>query len=304
MRKRDDLMRDVDNVRESMGGAAPSPAPAAGDRPAGPTPGERLRTARLLPPELLIPDPDQPRRTFDEEGLDRLARSLKDRGQLQPIRVRWDEPSSAYVILTGERRWHAARRAGLERLECVVHDGALDADERCALQLIENCLREDLPPLEQAAAYRSLMDRQGWSARRLADELALSHPTILRALALLDLPEAVRARVAAGTLAPSTAAEIARLEPANAEALAERAAAQHLTHAQVVEAAREVAEARGGDQPAGRGGRPRGPRPITLALDGGGRVVVHGATDRDQAVRWLRQAIDRLLQDDRRDAAA
>ena len=81
---------------------------------------------------------------YDEEALARLAESLKTRGQLMPIRVRWDAGRGTYVILAGERRWRAARMAGLAELQCVIHDEEMTADERLALQLVENALRDDL----------------------------------------------------------------------------------------------------------------------------------------------------------------
>ena len=113
------------------------------------------RSAALISLERIERDPDQPREEFDEEGLARLARSLRERGQLQPIRVRWDEGRGVYVILAGERRWRAARMAGLAELQCVVHDGDLSSDDRLVLALVENALRDDLKPVEQAACLSS-----------------------------------------------------------------------------------------------------------------------------------------------------
>ena len=131
------------------------------------------------------PDPDQPREAFDPEALERLAASLKTKGQLQPIRVRWDEGRGAYVILCGERRWRAAMLVGLTTMSCVVHEGGVDPGELLALQCVENALREDLKPIEQAKAYKRLMDLHGWSGNQLAKELAIAQPCVVRALALL-----------------------------------------------------------------------------------------------------------------------
>ncbi len=97
--------------------------------------------------DRIVRDANQPREEFDPEGLASLAESLKTRGQLQPIRVRWDEGRGVYVIVCGERRWRAAALAGLETLTCVIHEGEIDV---LAIQLIENALREDLKPIEQA----------------------------------------------------------------------------------------------------------------------------------------------------------
>ena len=87
----------------------------------------------MIPIEKIQSDPDQPREEFESEALDRLAESLKVRGQLQPIRVRWDEGRGVYVIIIGERRWRAAVQAGLPTMSCVVHDGSVDPGELLAL---------------------------------------------------------------------------------------------------------------------------------------------------------------------------
>jgi ParB family chromosome partitioning protein len=155
--------------------------------------------------DRIAADPDQPREEFDPEALQRLADSLRAKGQLQPIRVRWDEGRGAYIIICGERRWRAATMAGLETLHCVIVEGTVEPVELLAIQLVENALREDLRPVEQARAYRTLMDQKGWSTRQLAAELAVTQPQVVRTLALLDLPAVVQEAVEQGTLAPGTA---------------------------------------------------------------------------------------------------
>jgi ParB family chromosome partitioning protein len=190
--------------------------------------------------DRIAPDPGQPRDDFDDESLHRLAGSLKSRGQLQPIRVRWDEARDRYVIVCGERRWRAAGIAGLPSISCVIVDGPLSATDLLAIQLVENALREDLKPIEQAKAFRTLMDANGWSTRQLARELSLAQPQVVRALALLNLPEAVRTQVEQGALAPATAYEIGKLDaPDDQTDLAERAVAEGLTRQEAVEAVRE-----------------------------------------------------------------
>jgi ParB family chromosome partitioning protein len=188
----------------------------------------------LIPADKIQRD-DQPREEFDEESLDRLADSIKTKGQLQPIRVRWDEGRGAYVIVSGERCWRAAVRARIPTLSCVVHEGKLDQAELLTLQLIENALREDLRPVEQARAFRKLMEAHGWSGNRLAQELAITQSTVSRALALLDLPESVQAKVDAGEVCARTGYELSRLGDAEqARELAEKAAADRLPLEQVV----------------------------------------------------------------------
>src|SRR5262245_7495776 len=128
----------------------------------------KSRNSVEIPVDRVQADPDQPREDFDEESLHRLADSLRQRGQLQPIRVRWDEDRQHYVILVGERRWRAAQMAGLPSLSCIIVEGDLGEAERLSIQLIENALREDLKPIEQAKAYRTLMEAHGWSGNQLA----------------------------------------------------------------------------------------------------------------------------------------
>jgi len=212
-------------------------------------------------------DPDQPREEFDQDALARLAHSLKTRGQLQPIRVRWDEGRGVYVVIAGERRWRAARMAGMTELQCVIHDGTLATDERLALQLVENALRDDLKPVEQARAYRKLMDAKGWTMTDLAAELGVHQTSVSRAMALLELPCTVQDQVDQGALAPSTAAEIAKLPDAESqEAVAQAAVDSGLKRAEVaavvqaVKAKRPAPEAR--------------PEPVTLELGDGMTVTI------------------------------
>ena len=172
------------NVAGSMDDTVPVDVPMAASAAEKQREGRRrLEGGALIRVDRLIRDPHQPRTEFDEEGLRRLALSLKDRGQLQPIRVRWDEAEGHYVVVTGERRWRAAQLAGLEALACVVMTSPVAAEDLLEDQLIENCLREDLKPIEQARAYKSLMDSRGLSQRQLAERLQIGHPAIAKALA-------------------------------------------------------------------------------------------------------------------------
>jgi ParB family chromosome partitioning protein len=245
--KRDELMKGLANVRESMGDFAPQPqvvrgAPAAGPRatPAHLIGVVRSRDVSQIALERIERDPEQPREDFDPDGLDRLAQSLRQRGQLQPIRVRWDEARERYVILCGERRWRAAKMAGLESLACVIVEGEMSAHDRLAVQLIENALREDLRPIEQARAYRSLMETQGWSARQLGAELAVHHAQVVRALALLDLPADVQDQVEQGTLSPATAYEVTKLDdPTDRAEIVADAVAGKMTRQAVIAAVRD-----------------------------------------------------------------
>jgi ParB family chromosome partitioning protein len=184
----------------------------------------KARNANEIPVERIHRDPNQPREEFDEEALARLAESLRTRGQLQPIRVRWDEAQGVYLIVCGERRWRAARMAGLATVTAIVAEGEIPPAELLAMQLVENCLREDLRPVEQARAYRSLMDANGWSIRQLAGELALDHSGVAKTLALLELPGPVQQEVDRGGLPPAAGYELSKLDdPAAQEELGRRA---------------------------------------------------------------------------------
>jgi ParB family chromosome partitioning protein len=232
----------------------------------------------MIPVAKIDRDPDQPRQEFDEEELARLAESLRIRGQLQPIRVRWDEGRGAYVILAGERRWRAARAAGLDKLACVIHEGALTEGEKLAMQLVENALRADLKPIEQARAYRRLMDARGYSTRDLAAELHIAQTSVVRALALLELPADVQARVEGGELASTVAAELAKIPDATIQAeVAQAVVAEGLTRTEVTELVQAVKARR--PAPARR------PDPMTIDLG-----------DCSVTVRWKKASDTTALQ--------
>jgi ParB family chromosome partitioning protein len=296
-------LEELRNAHSGTVGASFGTGFAVGKSPAGMS----LADARPVPPreqgvarsrhavdiqtDRIVPDPHQPREDFDPDGLTRLAESLKIRGQLQPIRVRWDEGKGAYVIIMGERRWRAAVQAGLSTMSCVIHEKSVEAGELLALQLVENALREDLRPIEQAKAYRRLLDVNGWTGTQLARELAITQSSITRALALLELPEPLQAKVDDGELAPRTAYEIGKLaDPAEQVTLAEQVAVDKLTGDQIA----EVVKAR-------RIGKPvasTSPSPRReIRFDDGAKVVVTlppGASGPEAALEMLRRAIKRI----------
>jgi ParB family chromosome partitioning protein len=199
----------VGSLARSATPAAPAPATAAARAFDGRT---QLREACKIRLDRIIADPNQPRKEFDESALAELAESLKARGQLQPIRVRWDEVAEVYVVVVGERRLRAAQQAGLDSVICVVAPGNATPEEVLEDQLVENALRQDLKPVEEARAYRQLLDRLGISQRQLAERLHVSPQKVTRALALLELPADVQESVEQGAIAPQTAYEISRIE--------------------------------------------------------------------------------------------
>jgi ParB family chromosome partitioning protein len=284
MGKLDELMKTSASIAaESMGaGRIPAPMHRASTPPAVPTVPDRMagltrsKNAAEIPLARIVPDHGQPREEFDGEAIRRLAESLKSRGQLQPIRVRWDEAMGRYVIVCGERRWRAAGLAGLPTMTAIIMDAPVTPAELRALQLIENCAREDLRPIEQAKAFRSLMDSHGWSTRRLANELAITQSGIVRALSLLDLPSPVQERVEQGDLAPATAYELSKVEdPAARAALAERVVGEDLSRAEAVEAVRKVAgRAKGRGASKGKARARRLPAELKHRGAGGNRILV------------------------------
>ncbi len=135
--------------------------------------------------EDIEPNPDQPRRTFDEQKLQELAHSVQDQGVLQPIVVR--KKGDKYQIIAGERRWQAARIAGLKEVPCVLQEA--NDEKALELALIENIQRDDLNPIEEAYTYKRLMDKLNYTQAELAKAVAKGRSTIANAIRLLDLPE-------------------------------------------------------------------------------------------------------------------
>jgi ParB family transcriptional regulator, chromosome partitioning protein len=320
MASRADKLRDRlgGHMAESMGAGATGEGPSAVASPgstapaAGPSKHDgvrALREARTIRLENLARDPSQPRQQFDAESLDRLAKSLTARGQLQPIRVRWSQEQGKYLIVAGERRWRAAMIAGMESLQAVVVERELSPSEILQEQLVENCLREDLQPIEQARAFKALMDTNGWSARRVADELSLANSTVVKALALLELAPAVQERVGAGELSPAAAYEVSKLEdPVQQAELAERVVSEKLTRDQAAAAVREKS-----DRPSGaRSGTRReadATRPTRLEyrLDDGTTVTISSPAavgGPEAVIAALEQALDRVRQGQGRGQAA
>jgi ParB family chromosome partitioning protein len=151
------------------------------------------------PIELLVRNPDQPRRLFNDGDLDELAASIREKGLLQPILVR-PAPGQAgkYQIVAGERRWRAAQKAGLHTVPVIVRE--LDDLDVLEIGIIENVQRSDLNPIEEARAYKVLMERFGRTQDALAQVVAKSRSHIANSLRLLNLPEVVQDHVLQGRL--------------------------------------------------------------------------------------------------------
>ncbi len=152
---------------------------------------------QLLPIHKVEPNPDQPRRDFDEEELNALSESITVHGIIQPLTVRL-MPSGYYQIIAGERRWRAARMAGLSEVPAVI----VEADDKKAMELalIENLQRQDLNPVEEALGYQSLMNEYGMTQEEAAGRVGKSRPAVANALRLLNLCPEVLEKVRIGAL--------------------------------------------------------------------------------------------------------
>lgn len=163
----------------------------------------------LLPLDRVRPNPDQPRKKFDEAKLAELAASIKTHGLLQPIRVRREKPGH-YLIVFGERRYRAHQLAGLTEIAAHVDD----IDDRALTEraIVENLQREDITPLEEARAYKRCLDEFDLEPAALAQRLGLKQPwRISERLSLLSLREEYQEMLARGTLLPSQGYEMSRL---------------------------------------------------------------------------------------------
>lgn len=188
-----------------------------------PTEPEDTTRLRELPVESLVPNPQQPRKSFDARALEELAISIRTSGLLQPLVVR--PRGSQYEILVGERRWRAAQQAGLTRVPVIVRE-ASDA-EALELGLVENLLREDLNPVEAAQAYQRLLAEFGWTQEELAQRLGKDRSSIANALRLLRLPEPIQEDLRTGRLTMGHARALLGLPSAAAQLrLRERILAQ------------------------------------------------------------------------------
>ena len=164
---------------------------------------------RLLPIYKVEPNPDQPRQDFDEEELQALSESISIHGVIQPLTVR-ELSSGYYQIIAGERRWRAARQAGLSEVPAVV----IEADDKKAMELalIENLQRQDLNPVEEALGYQSLMSDYGLTQEETASRVGKSRPAVANALRLLNLNSEVLEKVRSGELSAGHARAILSLK--------------------------------------------------------------------------------------------
>lgn len=190
----------------------------------------------MVPLDQIRPNPQQPRTNFDEEGIVSLAESIAIVGVLQPIVLRKD-PDGGYLLVAGERRWRAARRAGLVEIPSVIREG----DDQASLTeaLVENLQRADLTPLEEAAAYRQLLEDFGMTHEDVGRRVGKSRAAVTNTLRLLGLPPSIQGMIERGDLSAGHARALAGLnDRAFAEHVARRAVAEGWSVRQIEEAVR------------------------------------------------------------------
>lgn len=190
-----------------------APAPASADAAASPVPTPGGPALRILPIEQIAANPDQPRKQFEPVLLRELADSLKRHGLLQPVVVTPNPGLHGhYILVAGERRWRAAQLAGLHELPAVIRD--TPESDRLELAVLENLQRLDLSPIEEAQAFRQLIDVRGFTQDQLAERLSKDRSTVANSLRLLRLPSKVQDLVQDGRLSMGHARALLALENA------------------------------------------------------------------------------------------
>lgn len=189
-----------------------------------------------IPVDGIKPNPDQPRSRFDDATLEELAASIREVGVLQPVVVSRDDDGNHYLI-AGERRWRAARRAGLETIPAVVR--GTTGETTLVEALVENLQRQDLTPLEEAHAYKQLLENTGMNQEQVAERVGKSRPAVSNTLRLLQLPGTVQTMIDSGALSAGHARALLGLEDDKyASYLAEKASSEGWSVRQVEDAVR------------------------------------------------------------------
>ena len=179
---------------------------------------EDARSLRHVPIEFLKGSPNNPRKSFKKEDLEDLAKSIREKGLLQPLVVRSGSEAHTYEIVAGERRWRAAQIAGIHEVPVLIRE--LSDGEMLEIALIENIQRSDLNPIEEASGYAQLVEQFGYTQQQLAESLGKSRSHIANMMRLLNLPESVQEKVEIGALTAGHARTlVATDEP---EALADK----------------------------------------------------------------------------------
>lgn len=210
---------------------------------------ERFSAADMrLPIESIQPNPDQPRRDFDGSALEELAESIRTKGIIQPLVVRPIKDGQKYEIVAGERRWRAAQMAQLHDVPVVVRN--FTDEEVIEIAIIENIQRQDLSAIEEAMAFRQLMDRFGHTQEKLAEALSKSRSHIANTMRLLVLPEAVQTMIRVGTISAGHARAL--IGAGDPVALAVKVANQGLSVRETEKLAKSVGGMKANRRSAGR----------------------------------------------------
>lgn len=176
--------------RQALGRGLDALFATSGERPA------RSDAVMQVPITRIIPNPHQPRSSFDQDKLEELAESIRTHGLIQPLVV--TETVEGFVLIAGERRWRASRLAGLEQVPVIVKEST--PQDMLELALIENIQRADLNPMEEAHAYRQLMDEFGLTQEEVAERVGKARSTVANLVRLLTLPDSIQIAVNDGRL--------------------------------------------------------------------------------------------------------
>jgi len=219
--------------------ASKESAAATRDPATNTSPDEPAGGITHLDPALLRPNRHQPRQTFDDASLDRLAASIKADGLMQPVVARKAQEGDGYEIIAGERRWRAAKKAGLAALPVLIRD--VDDQQAAELALIENLQREDLNPLDRAQAFASLVEQFDLTHAQVADRVGIDRSSVSNLIRLLELAPEVQDLVRGDTLSLGQARALLSLPDAGAQAaLAHQAVAEGLSVRAVEERVRQA----------------------------------------------------------------
>ena len=228
-------------MRKALGRGLDALIPGAGrSTPSSDPISDQASTDLLVAIDKIRPNPRQPRLEFDEHALTELAASIRIQGVIQPLLVR-RMPQGDYELIAGERRLRAAERAGLTQVPVFARE--ISDAESLELALVENIQRDDLAPLEEAAAYQRLIDEFGHTQEEVAGKVGKSRPAVANALRLLRLPESIKRDLARGRLTAGHARVLLSIDDTDAQV---RAAKQIQTRQMSVRDAEQLAAARKG----------------------------------------------------------
>jgi ParB family chromosome partitioning protein len=190
-----------------------------------PSDAQEDRTTFLCPVDAISPHPDQPRQSFDPQKMEELVRTVREKGILSPVIVR--SLGSGYQLISGERRWRAAKLAGLERIPAMARE--VSDREALELSLIENIQREDLKPLEESRGYQALLQLHGGTQEELAQRVGKDRSTVANSLRLLKLPLPAQKALEDGLITPGHARCLLSIPPDFQESLLREILAKNLS---------------------------------------------------------------------------